>query len=270
MVNRFTPEASLDLGGPEWLAERRLRAFSALQDVEWPTADEEIWRYSRVGDLDLSKYRPMTAAELGQPGIDSVPGGGPVAAELGARSALLVVRDGRVVHREIDPALEALGVVVGDLAMLDADTAVGRVGLASDASPDAFTLLHDAFLAGGAYIHVPRGVVVELPIVVIHWCDGEGVASFPHTIVVADESSQVSVLERFGSPNVDHFGRSHGEVLASVPGSDRVAAAAEGEKGAAGESAPGGGENARTPAAGRGFGPSNRSVRPHGLRRLSR
>ncbi|MSV67480.1 MAG: hypothetical protein F2877_00245, partial [Actinobacteria bacterium] len=153
MSNSFTPEASLDLGGPEWLSNRRLRAIETLKDVEWPTADEEIWRYSRVGDLDLAKYRPMSGAELGQPGIDAVPGGGPVAAELGARSALIVVRDGRVVHHEIDPALEARGVVVGDLAMLDAATAVGRVGLASDASPDAFTILHDAFLAGGAYIH---------------------------------------------------------------------------------------------------------------------
>lgn len=205
MSNRFTPEASLDLGGPEWLTQRRLRAIESLKDIEWPTADEEIWRYSRVGDIDLTQYRPMSGAELGQPGVDAVPGGGPVAAELGARSALIVVRDGRVVHHEIDPALEARGVVVGDLAMLDADTAVGRVGLTSDASPDAFTLLHDAFLAGGAYIHVPRGVVVEQPIVVIHWCDGEGVASFPHTIVIAEELSQVSVLERFGSPNVVHL-----------------------------------------------------------------
>ena len=58
-------------------------------------------------------------------------------------------------------------------------------GSASDASEDAFTVLHDAFLAGGAFVHVPAGVVVDDPILVLHWCEGDGRASFPHTLVVA-------------------------------------------------------------------------------------
>ena len=66
-------------------------------------------------------------------------------------------------------------------------------------------MLHDAFLAGGAFVHVPAGVVVEKPIVVLHWSDGDGLASFPHTLVVAEEASEVTVLDRFGSPDVDHF-----------------------------------------------------------------
>ena len=120
-----------------------------LADIEWPTADEEIWRYSRIGDLDLARYRPMRAEELGQPGIDAVPGGGPVAAELGSRAGLIVVRDGRVVHHELDPALAARGVVVGGLATLAPAAIADTLGATSDASPDAFTQLHDAFLAGG-------------------------------------------------------------------------------------------------------------------------
>ncbi len=31
-----------------------------LATVELPTTDEEIWRYSRIGDLDLTAYRPST------------------------------------------------------------------------------------------------------------------------------------------------------------------------------------------------------------------
>ena len=46
-------------------------------------------------------------------------------------------------------------------------------------------MLHDAFLAGGAFVQVPAGVVVEDPILVLHWCEGDGRASFPHTLVVA-------------------------------------------------------------------------------------
>ena len=115
----FTPDAARALGGPDWLRDRRLAAAEGLAALDWPTTDEEIWRYSRIGDLDLARYRPMRAEELGQPGIDAVPGGGPVAAEVGSRAGLIVVRDGRVVHHELDPALAARGVVVGGLATLE-------------------------------------------------------------------------------------------------------------------------------------------------------
>ena len=73
---RFTPAASLALGGPDWLVERRRRAAEQLADVEWPTASEEIWRYSRINDFDLDRYRPMTEAEIGAVGVENAPGGG--------------------------------------------------------------------------------------------------------------------------------------------------------------------------------------------------
>jgi Fe-S cluster assembly protein SufD len=34
---------------------------------------------------------------------------------------------------------------------------------------------------------------------VLHWSQGDGLASFPHTLVVAGESSEVTVFDRFGS-----------------------------------------------------------------------
>ena len=45
-------------------------------------------------------------------------------------------------------------------------------------------------------MRVPAGVVVDRPIVVVHWCEGEGIASFPHTLVLAEEQSEVTVVER--------------------------------------------------------------------------
>ena len=66
-------------------------------------------------------------------------------------------------------------------------------------------MLHDAFLAGGAFVHVPAGVVVEDPILVLHWCEGDGRASFPHTLVSLGEDAEATVLDRFGSPETDHL-----------------------------------------------------------------
>jgi Fe-S cluster assembly protein SufD len=118
---------------------------------------------------------------------------------------MVVVRDGRVVRHEIDPSLEAKGVRVCDIATCDDDTIRETLGAAASSSSDAFTTLHDAFLAGGAFVYVPAGVVVEQPIVVLHWSEGDGEASFPHTLVALREGAQATVLDRFGSPDTDHL-----------------------------------------------------------------
>ena len=208
-LEHFTPDAARGLPGPDWLAVRRSDAVERLADVEWPTDAEEIWRYSRIGELDLSKFRPVPAEQMGQPGDEPAPGGGPIAAEAGERSGLVVVRNGRVVHHALDPELEAKGVRVCGIATCDATELETVLGTCSDASPDAFTALHDAFLAGGAYVKVPRGVVVERPIVVLHWSEGDGLASFPHTLVVADDGAEVTVFDRYGSTDTRAGGTGH-------------------------------------------------------------
>ena len=199
LLDHFSPTAARGLPGPDWLADRRSAAVARLADLEWPTPAEEIWRYSRIGDLDLGRYRPVPAEQMGQPGDEPAPGGGPVAAEAGERSGLVVVRNGRVVHHALDPELEARGVRVCGIATCGAEEIATTLGVCSDASPDAFTVLHDAFLAGGAFVKVPRGVAIERPIVVLHWSEGDGLASFPHTLVVAEDGSEVTVFDRYGS-----------------------------------------------------------------------
>ncbi len=198
-LEHFTADAARALPGPDWLADRRLAAARRLGAVAWPTASEEIWRYSRIGELDLSRFRPVPAAQMGEPGDEPAPGGGPIAAEAGERSGLVVVRNGRVVHHALDPSLEAKGVRVCGIATCEREEIAGFLGACSDASPDAFTVLHDAFLAGGAFVKVPRGVVVDQPIVILHWSEGDGLASFPHTLVVAEDGAQVTVFDRYGS-----------------------------------------------------------------------
>src|SRR4051794_27544857 len=101
MTAAFTADAARALGGPDWLVARRMAAVEHLASLTWPTPAEEIWRYSRIDELDLDKYRPFAESDLGTPGDERAPGGGPWAAEAGKRAAMLVVRDGHVVHREI-------------------------------------------------------------------------------------------------------------------------------------------------------------------------
>jgi Fe-S cluster assembly protein SufD len=62
-----------------------------------------------------------------------------------------------------------------------------------------FAALHTAFVGEGAFIHVPSGVEVPEPIVVVHSALGAGAAVFPHTLVIAEENSKVTVVDCFVS-----------------------------------------------------------------------
>ncbi len=58
----FTPDAVRDVAGPGIEAlDARLAAAERFAAASLPTADEEIWRYSRIADLDLERFRPATA-----------------------------------------------------------------------------------------------------------------------------------------------------------------------------------------------------------------
>jgi Fe-S cluster assembly protein SufD len=64
------------------------------------------------------------------------------------------------------------------------------------------TAMHAALRTGGTFIHVPRGVQVELPIQSLVHLDAAGTAVFPHTLVVAEEGSSVTVIDRYASPDL--------------------------------------------------------------------
>ncbi len=105
-MTAFTPEASRALGGPSWLADRRLAALEAFDLGAPPSSGEEIWRYSRVDDLDPGAWSPAPATTAAAPP-------GPVGT---ASAGRVVVANGRVVSVELDPALESKGVVLGALS----------------------------------------------------------------------------------------------------------------------------------------------------------
>ncbi|MFZ4116595.1 MAG: Fe-S cluster assembly protein SufD, partial [Chthoniobacterales bacterium] len=62
-----------------------------------------------------------------------------------------------------------------------------------------FAMLHLSQLRTGSFLYVPPGVVLEKPLEIWHWVEGAHSAIFPHTLLVAEKESCVSVVERFSS-----------------------------------------------------------------------
>jgi Fe-S cluster assembly protein SufD len=153
-----------------------------------PSTEEEIWRYSRIDELDLDDFAPPGAAPSPAP----LPAATQALVDAVAdRAATIVVRNGRVVSADVSDALAARGVRVGPAGDDDADA----VGAAVGEAPDAFVTLHDAFAVEPVVVDVPPGVTTPGPVVVVHVTEGDGVATFPHLVVRAGADADVSVLE---------------------------------------------------------------------------
>ena len=73
-MSNFTIDAVRRLAGPDWLAERRAAAFERFAEAPVPTEGDEIWRYSRVSQLQLDRLTPAggTTTMTGADGLVSV------------------------------------------------------------------------------------------------------------------------------------------------------------------------------------------------------
>lgn len=128
-------------------ADERLSAFDRFAAAPLPTPQQEIWRYSRIGELQLDSYR----------------------------------------HGTLSTTITGAESVLVDDATIDAESEL-----------DLFAELNRAFMAP-IHIRVPRGNVLEQPIVVTHTLRADGTACFPRLVVDAEADSEVTVIELFVS-----------------------------------------------------------------------
>jgi Fe-S cluster assembly protein SufD len=158
---------------------------SALSGYTLPTTEEEVWRYSRIAELDLEAYEPVSD----QPVNSGIPA--PIEAALATvpvRGVTVVVVNGRIVHLDV----QAPGV---DIVTDDSDA----LGVAMTEPTDVFATMNDAFTREPIVVRVTRGATVEAPIVVAHWSDEPNLATFPRLVVVSGEDSQAQVVDYHAS-----------------------------------------------------------------------
>jgi len=160
---RTLPEA------PAFLGDLRERAFEEFRAMPPPSPETEEWRYTDLTAFELA----FAPAEVGRP----------------ARTTS-------------NQDLEALGVTFCDLDEAAARTPeLVREHLHAlvPTGRTRFTALHGAFREGGTFLHVPRGVRVELPLQTLTHLDADGTAVFPHTVLIAEEGADVTFIDRYAS-----------------------------------------------------------------------
>ncbi|MGH9297304.1 MAG: hypothetical protein ACRDZP_04940, partial [Acidimicrobiales bacterium] len=97
------------MGGPDWLVRRRLDALDAFQAASLPTGEEEIWRYSRIGDLDLGRFTPAKAVRASG-GLPELPKQVHALVDrIGERSGLALSLEGNIFQADLGERAESAG-----------------------------------------------------------------------------------------------------------------------------------------------------------------
>jgi Fe-S cluster assembly protein SufD len=178
-----------------WLTGLRQEAFRRFENLGFPTTRQEEWRFTNVKriaetEFALAEIPPPLSRETISPFV------------LDEDYLRLVFVNGHYVGDLSATAATPQGAVVSSLSAALADQpALIEDHLGQLASDDNayFAALNSAFIRDGAFVHVPRGVVVERPIhlLFISTDNSSPTASHPRNLIIAQRETQATIIESY-------------------------------------------------------------------------
>lgn len=184
---------------PAWWVDQKRDQWDRFQSLPLPTRKDEEWRFANVNAIKLDGFALPEAVS------------GEVAQELLARSNELAETAGKMVfagdslveHQPISDELAAKGVIWMPLAqaIVEHEELLKKHFMAQPIKlgSEKFSALHGALCAHGSFLYVPKGVEIELPLVAHHWTETDDTALFPHTLLIAEDNSKVTLVDFFDS-----------------------------------------------------------------------
>lgn len=192
---------SANLNEPDWLRQKRQTAWSIFEDTPMPSTADEDWRRTDLRKVKWDQFNPAAASGVAATlDMAALPADVQDAVEEKHPAAgRLVIINGRVIYHELDPGLEAQGVIFTDLS-----TAIAKYPdlvekhLGTEAVPPSnskFSALNSALWQGGVFLYLPKNVEVEEPFQAAYALEGQGSAIFPRTLLVAERFAKVTYIE---------------------------------------------------------------------------
>jgi Fe-S cluster assembly protein SufD len=192
-------------GRRSWVQRLREEALERFAELGFPTTRDEEWRQTNVEPIARTGFHPAARR------LDGIAPRDLARFTFGNLScAQLVFLNGTFAPQLSSLGALPRGVRAGNLeSALEADRVLIEPHLARYASHSdhAFRALNTAFLRDGAFLHVPRGTVLEAPIqlLFISAARGEKTHSHPRNLILVDDDSQVTILETYAGLGKDVY-----------------------------------------------------------------
>jgi len=181
---------------PPWLRDLRERSIARFGDLGFPTTKQEEWRFTNVAPIVEKQFR-LAQRDAVRPLLSAI-----APFLLGDAAAHRLVFVNGHCSAELSQMAGAAGVRVS--SMLDAVTRDPRLlerHLTAQGEHGAFTALNTAFLADGAYVHVPAQVQVDAPLQILYFTvpGAEPIVTHPRTLVVVERGAKVAMVETYAA-----------------------------------------------------------------------
>ncbi len=185
--------AHLEDGAPSKMNALRTKAFEVFNEKGIPSNKVEAYKYTNLqpyfkGTLDIALTNEAAFNDTVTQFNCDVP-------ELDTHNVFLV--NGWYSHQNDVSGLPK-GVIVGslrDMAAQHPDIFDKYYGETAPADEDPMAAMNTAFAQGGAFVYIPKGVVVDKPIQLVNIMNGDSDRLvFQRNLVVVEENAQVKMM----------------------------------------------------------------------------
>ena len=205
MTNEETFANHLDRinGVPAWLLDLKRVSWDKFVTTPMPKRTEDAWRFSKIQSLNLDNYHLQSdSRSIKKEALQEQSN------QLSSISGKIIFADDRQCGSvEFSEGLHKKGVIWTTLedAILNHSDLVKKyfTGNLPNLGAEKFGALHHALSTNGSFLYIPQGVEIEFPFTTYNWNCTNGMALFPHTIIIAEDNAKASLVNFFKSVKPD-------------------------------------------------------------------
>jgi Fe-S cluster assembly protein SufD len=183
-----------------WYAHRRLAALKTYAALPMPTLNDDAWRRT---DIRPFKWGAVVLPHAAEAGLTKkhVPASllkPLVGKEQGGQ---LVAAGGKIESYSLNAAIKKQKVVFTDFLTATKkypELVKKHLGKTVKTDEGKFAALAETLADGGLFVHVPKGVQLDLPLHSVAWLTGA--SHFSRVVIVVDDGASATVVHETASP----------------------------------------------------------------------
>jgi Fe-S cluster assembly protein SufD len=174
------------------LQSRKKDALATFEKLGFPTTKNEEWKYTNLSSVLKKDFMLAGSSILLKEDVRPF--------LLAGTEANHVVFVNGAYSKELSTIVSPeSSIIIKNFSDTDPKILESYFGKLADADKDSFTALNTAFAENGAFIRIPKGKVVEAPVILYFISDGRqaDILTQPRNLFIAEENSFAKVIETF-------------------------------------------------------------------------
>ncbi len=178
---------------PQWVLEKRRKAFDTFQSLKWPSKQEEDWRRTDFSPLEKLNFDLSQFLKSSQ-----FISNGSTVAEFSAQllqtdseaffSNSVEFKSSKIIFTDLDSAIKNHAEILSNYSDL------------INPNEGKFSAFNKAFWNKGMLLFVPKGATVSLPLYHQLNLKTSGWGVFPYSLIICEPESKLILLDDYTSP----------------------------------------------------------------------